>query len=208
MAKRGRRKKSGTSILPLIVICIIGFLVYKANPEYWQQGRLLEDLKKGGVQKPIEEDVVQKPVERQVEEKPEIDPNVSYPGSVKGAVTIPQNALRSVSTNDPLYKIINSRFIVAYGVLPNTADSRSLIGDMRVAIEEKGLKKYAFADSFLYEQDKRKETCSSSPAYEFLCGECDRKVCLINGRKKEIIPLQASVAPVISKLDQVVKEEW
>ena len=45
------KKKKG-SILPLIVVLILGFLAYKANPEYWQQGRLFQDLKNGGQKLP------------------------------------------------------------------------------------------------------------------------------------------------------------
>lgn len=206
MAKK-RRKKSGPSILPLLVVCIIGFLVYKANPEYWQQGRLIEDIRKGGVQKPVEEDIVKLPQERP-DDKPEIDPNESYPGSVSGAVTIPKVALKSVKTNDRLYKIIKSKFIVAYGILPNNETSRTLIADLNTEISDKGWKKQAFADSLLYEQSERKATCSASPAYEFLCGKCDRKICLINGRKHEIIPLNPSKSSVLAKLGQVIKEEW
>ena len=208
MAKKGKRKKSGPSILPLLVIGIIGFLVYKANPEYWQQGRLLDDIRKGGVQKPVDEDVVQKPVRKPVDEKPEIDPDESYPGSVKGAMTIPKTALKSVKSKDRIYKIINSKLIVTYGVLPDNESSRQLIGDIGAGITDKGWKKQAFANSLLYDQAKKKETCSISPAYEFLCDTCDRKVCLINGRKHEIIPLNPSVTSVLAKLGQVINEEW
>jgi len=205
--KKGKVKKNGPSILPLLAIGIIAFLVYRANPEYWQQGRLLDDIRKGGVQKVEQDTVVQKPV-REVEDEPEIDPDASFEGSVKGAMTIPKNVSKSVKVNDSLYKIINSKLIFAYGVLPDEDASRALIGEINNGISEAGLRKQFATKSLTYTKENKKEICSRGPAYEFLCKNCDKKVCLINGSKKEYIPLSPSAKTVLAKINQLSKDEW
>ena len=103
------KKKKG-NILPVLVIAIIAFLAYKANPEYWQQGRLFEDLKNAG-KKPSTEDVVQKPV---TPKKPKEDPNMMYDGSIKGSKTIPLAVRRAVNTSDPTYYTFRSKKITFY----------------------------------------------------------------------------------------------
>ena len=79
MKKNNSVKKKKTSILPLLVIVIVGFLAYKANPEYWQQGKLFEDLRNAGKKEVKQEEVEQI---AKVEKEPEIDPNAILDGSV------------------------------------------------------------------------------------------------------------------------------
>ncbi len=205
--KKAKVKKNGPSILPLLAIAIIAFLVYRANPEYWQQGRLLDDIRKGGIQKIEQETVVREPV-REVDDEPEIDPDASIEGSVKGAMTIPKNVSKSVKVNDSLYKIINSKLIFAYGVLPDDEASRSLISEINTGIIDAGLKKQYATKSLTYTKETKKEICSTNPAYEFLCENCDRKICLINGVKKEYIPLSPSAKSVLAKISQLSKQGW
>ena len=48
--KTNNSKKKKGNFLPILVVVIVGFLAYQANPSYWQQGKLFEDFRKKLIQ--------------------------------------------------------------------------------------------------------------------------------------------------------------
>ena len=204
------KKKKGPGILPLLVIGVIGFLAYRANPEYWQQGKLFEDLKNGGFQRPIEEspqeDVVKAPVV-ETEAEPELDPDVSYDGSIRGAKTIPRSVIRTVNPNDPMYGVLNSKFKFVYAVLPDTEVARDMVKEVRKNIDESELRDTYRLDVVFY-PDNDKTLCKVSVSKEYICNVCDRRFCVINTDKGEYLPIKPSVENVLATLEKLRKQPW
>ena len=209
MAKKAKRaKKKGPNVLTLLVFLIIGFLAYKANPEYWQQGKLLEDLKKGGVQKVEEEDIANIPDVEPEEYEPEVDPDASLEGSVKGAKTIPARVLKSSHSRDPMYGVIASKFKFVYVVAPSGDDSRALVGSIGESIKAEGLRDSYKVKGFYYDPSTKKQDCSVAETVKYFCDECDRKACIINGKAGEYMVLPASEKNVIAKIKQLSSQDW
>ena len=198
-------KKKNGNILPVLVIAIIAFLAYKANPEYWQQGRLFEDLKNAG-KKPSTEDVVQKPV---TPKKPKEDPNMMYDGSIKGSKTIPLAVRRAVNTSDPTYYTFRSKKITFYLIYPDGANGKKIVADIREGIINKDLRDKFSVDSLLYDQRKKSEQCGVSVPQQFLCDQCDRKICVVNPKKSEFLVISPTAQAAVSKMVALDKSgEW
>lgn len=208
--KVGKRRKKKGNILPFLVFVIIAYLAYSANPEYWHQGKLVQDFLNGGAKKESTEDIANIPdtPPEEYEPEPEIDPDASVAGSVKGAKTIPANVLKSVSSNDPMYYAFASRAKYIYFVMPNTQDSRELVAATNDEIKANGLKAKYVAAGMLYDSSNKKADCSKAATVEFFCKVCDRKACLVNARKGEYIPLQPTTSHVIAKIKQIEQQEW
>lgn len=192
--KNNSGKKKKTSILPLLVIVIVGFLAYKANPEYWQQGKLFEDLRNAGKKEVKQEEVEQI---AKVEKEPEIDPDAILDGSVKGSKTIPINVNKAVNSYEPTYSFMRSKYKTIYLVYPNNATGANIAKSVQEAMEKYNMREEWMFASLLYEPKMKKEACGISKSQEFFCEQCDRKICLINPRKQEFIVVgptaQASV---------------
>ena len=203
-----KKKKKG-SILPLIVVAIIGYLAYSANPEYWQQGKLFEDLQNGGFQREVEE--VEEPIanipDPEEEAKPVLDPDTSYDGSVPGSKTVPKNIRKTVNSYDPLYSVFSSKFRYAYAVLPEGDSSLKLVSDINEEIQNSDLKSVYRIEGFYYNSSNKEQRCSETPARKFFCEVCDRKICIVNPKKNEFVPVSASASSVISKMKQL-QEQW
>ena len=209
MAKKndgsGNKKKKG-NILPVLIIAIVAFLAYKANPEYWQQGRLFEDLKNAGKKQASTEEVVQKPVEPK---KPKVDPNAMFDGSIKGSKTIPLAVRRAVNTNDPTYYTFRSKKITFYLVYPDGANGKKIVADIRDGIINKDLRDKFSVDSLLYDQRKKSEQCGVSVPQQFLCDQCDRKICIINPKKSEFMVIAPTSQAAIGKMTSLNKSgDW
>lgn len=208
MAKKAKKaRKSGPNILPMIVLLIIGFLAYKANPEYWQQGKLIEDWKKGGVQKVEETEIANIP-EEDVEEEPDIDPDVSYDGSIKGSKTIPVNINKSIDNTDPVFGFMRTRFRVIYLVQPDSDRSKQMLDDLTKGRKEYGLNNEYIVESLLYSQADKKQRCGASEAQAFLCEVCDKKICIINPKKKEYITVQPSATAALKQAQNLSGDNW
>ena len=192
--KNNSVKKKKTSILPLLVIVIVGFLAYKANPEYWQQGKLFEDLRNAGKKEVKQEEVEQI---AKVEKEPEIDPDAILDGSVKGSKTIPINVNKAVNSYEPTYSFMRSKYKTIYLVYPNNATGANIAKSVQESMEKYNMREDWMFASLLYEPKMKKEACGISKSQEFFCEQCDRKICLINPRKQEFIVVgptaQASV---------------
>lgn len=190
----GTKKKKG-SILPLLVIVIVGFLAYKANPEYWQQGKLFEDLKNAGKKEVKQEDVAK--ITQPVDSTPKVDPDASTDGSVKGSKTIPINVNKAVNSYEPTYRFMRSKFKTIYLVYPDNSTGANIAKSVQESMEKYNMRDEWMFASLLYEPKKKKETCGVSKSQEFFCEQCDKKICLINPRKQEFIVVgptaQASV---------------
>lgn len=200
--KVGKKKKG--SILPLIVVLIIGYLAYSANPEYWQQGKIFDDLKNGGFQR--EAEVVDEPIANIPDEnaEPELDPDTSYEGSVPGAKTIPKNIRKSINSYDPLYYVVSTKFRYGYAVLPDGDNSKKLVSEINELIgADSELEKLYRIEGFYYNPSTRTKSCEETPARKFFCDVCDRKVCIVNPKKNEFIPVSASASSVIAKMKQL-----
>lgn len=182
--KNNSVKKKKTSILPLLVIVIVGFLAYKANPEYWQQGKLFEDLRNAGKKEVKQEEVEQI---AKVEKEPEIDPDAILDGSVKGSKTIPKNINKKVNTNDPTFKFMRSKFKTIYLVYPDNSTSKNVVKSINEALEKNNMKDEWMFTFLLYTQSTKKQACEASEPQAFFCEQCDKKICLINPRKQEFI---------------------
>lgn len=205
MGKSKNGKKNGGNIMPILVIAIIAFLAYKANPEYWQQGRLFEDLKNHGQKKVETEDISNIPTPE--ETKPAIDPDAILEGSVKGAKTIPINVNKAVNKSDPTYEIMRSKFKVFYMVYPDNPTAAKISDSMRAAIEKNNLRgEYTFA-SLLYTQSNKKQICGYTKPQAFLCEQCDKKICLINPKNKEFIVVAPTTQAAIGRA-KALKGEW
>ena len=101
-----KKKKKKGSILPLLVVVIIAFLAYQANPEYWQQGKLFQDIKNAGKKKEVETEDIAKIPEKPAE--PEVDPDAILDGSIKGAKTIPINIKKQIEVKKLKFNFKNS----------------------------------------------------------------------------------------------------
>lgn len=198
------KKKKG-SILPLIVVVIIGFLAYKANPEYWQQGRLFQDLKNGG-QKKVETEEIANVPKGPVE--PEVDPDAILEGSIKDAKTVPINIAKSIDKNDPMFNKFRSKFKTIYLVTQKSESSDKLSNDIRDAIEAQGLKGEFMFDSLKYEPKDKKKLCEVTEAQNFFCKQCDRKICLINPRKREFIVVAPTVSAALGRAKIIKESGW
>ena len=197
MAGRNNSKKG--NILPLVVIVIIGFLAYKANPEYWQQGKLVEDLKKLGNQEVKTEEVAEIP-QQQAPAAPTVDPDASLPGSVKGAKTIPINVNKSVNVNDPMYSILRSKFKTVYLVYPEGDAAKSIAQSVSEGISNSGLKGQYLFSSLYYTSSNKKQACEASLSQKFFCENCSKKICIINPQKQEYIVTAPTAQAAISKI--------
>ena len=198
------KKKKG-SILPLIVVLILGFLAYKANPEYWQQGRLFQDLKNGGQKKVETEEIANIPKEPQ---EPKIDPNEIREGSIKGSKTVPKYVLKAVNTKDPNYYMFRSKYKTIYLVTAESSSSKKLSSDISEAIQKQGLKDEFRFDSLLYAQSTKKAECERTTTLQFFCEQCDRKICIVNPEKKEFITVAPSLQGAIGKAKALQKSGW
>lgn len=205
MGKSKNGKKSGGNIMPILVIAIIAFLAYKANPEYWQQGRLFEDLKNHGQKKVATEDISTIP--NPEDTKPSIDPDAILEGSVKGAKTIPININKAVNKNDTTYYVLRSKLKTFYMVYPDNEAAKKISDAMRDAIEKNNLKgEYVFV-SYLYTQSNKKHVCNLSAPQAFLCEQCDKKICIINPKNKEFIVVAPTTQAAIGRA-KALKGEW
>lgn len=199
----GNKKKKG-SPLPLIIIVIIGFLVYKANPEYWQQGRLFHDWKNGVPQVETEE-VVKAP---EAPKKPDVDPDAILEGSAKGAKTIPINIRKTIGINDPNYEMFRSKFKTLYLVTQKSSSSEQLANQIRDAIKEEKLNDEFTFNALLYEAKDKKHLCGLSETQTFFCKQCDRKICIVHPRKLEYIVVAPTVQASIGRAKVLKKEGW
>ncbi len=200
-----KKKKNKGSILPFLVVVIIVFLAYKANPEYWQQGRLFQDLKNAGKKEVKTEDIAKVP---EKPKEPEVDPDAMFEGSIKGAKTIPINVSKAVNRNDPTYNTFRSKFKVIYLVSPKSNSSDKLADDIRLALQEQDLRDEFTFDSLRYQMKNKKKACEVSVPQNFLCEQCDRKICIINARKKEFLVVAPSVSAAIGRAKSIQKNGW
>ena len=201
----GNKKKKG-NILPFLVIVIIAFLAYKANPEYWQQGRLFEDLKNANKKEVKTEEVVQKPVEPA---KPKEDPNAMYDGSIKGSKTIPLSVRRAVNTKDPTYYTYRSKKITFYLVYPEGPAGEQIVAQIRDSIIDKKLRDKFAVSALLYSQKDKKQQCELTWPQQFLCEQCDRKICAVNPKKSEFLVIPPTAQAAISKMNELNKSgDW
>ncbi len=208
MAKKndgsGNKKKKG-NILPVLIIAIVAFLAYKANPEYWQQGKLFEDLKNAGKKEVKTEEVVKKPEPK----KPEKDPDLIYDGSIKGSKTIPAYVRRAVNTYDPNYYTFRSKFKTIFLVYPEGAAANKTLTQISEAIENKGFTDIYRVDSILYTQKEKAKQCDLSVTQKFLCEQCDRKICIINPKKSEFMVIAPTSQAAIGKMTSLNKSgDW
>ena len=202
--KNNSVKKKKTSILPLLVIVIVGFLAYKANPEYWQQGKLFEDLRNAGKKEVKQEEVEQI---AKVEKEPEFDPNAILDGSVKGSKTIPKNINKKINVNDPMYNVMRSKFKTIYLVYTDNSTSKNLIKAIDEALEKGDMKDNWRVAYLLYSQSNKKQACEASEPQAFFCEHCDKKICLINPRKQEFIVVGPSVQASVGRA-KALKGSW
>ncbi len=197
------KKKKG-NILPFLVVVIIGFLAYQANPEYWQQGRLFQDLKNGG-QKKVETEEVVTPKPK----KPEKDPNLIYDGTIKGSKTIPLYVRKAVNTYDPTYYVFRGKPKTLFLVYPDGSAAKKIVEDLNKGIEKRGLRGELAVDTILYTQKEKKEKCAATVPQQFLCEQCDRRICIINPKKAEFLVVSPSAQSALSKAAALVKSgEW
>ena len=208
MAKKndgsGNKKKKG-NILPVLIIAIVAFLAYKANPEYWQQGKLFEDLKNAGKKEVKTEEVVKKPEPK----KPEKDPDLIYDGSIKGSKTIPAYVRRAVNTYDPNYYTLRSKSKTIFLVYPEGAAANKTLTQISEAIENKGFTDIYRVDSILYTQKEKAKQCDLSVTQKFLCEQCDRKICIINPKKSEFMVIAPTSQAAIGKMTSLNKSgDW
>lgn len=202
-SSEGNKKKG--SMLPFLVILIIGFLAYKANPEYWQQGRLFQDLQNGGQKKVETEEIANIP---ETPAEPEIDPNEIREGSIKGSFTIPRYAVKAANKQDPNYFAFRSKYKTIYLVTAESSASKKTASDIASAIQEQGLREDYRSESFLYAQKTKEEECAKSKSFAFLCEQCDRKICIINPAKNEFIVVPPSASGAIAKAKALKKSDW
>ena len=197
-------KKKG-NILPVLVIAIIGFLAYQANPEYWQQGRLFEDLRNANKKEVKTEEVVKAPEPK----KPEKDPDLIYDGSIKGAKTIPLYVRKAVNTYDPTYYVFRGKPKTLFLVYPEGSAANKIIADISAGIEKRDLRGTLAVDSLLYTAKNKKERCEATVPQQFLCEQCDRRICIVNPRKSEFMVVAPSAQSALSKAVALVKSgEW
>ena len=201
-----KKKKKKGSILPLLVVVIIAFLAYQANPEYWQQGRLFQDIKNAGKKKEVETEDIAKIPEKPAE--PEVDPDAILDGSIKGAKTIPINIKKQIRKSDPTYEIFRFKFKVIYVLAPKSTASEKLVNDLREQLRSQDLRDYYTVSSRLYEMKDRRTTCEESEPQNFLCKQCDRRICIIHPRKKEYIVVSPTAQSAISRAKAILKEDW
>ena len=201
-----KKKKKKGSILPLLVVVIIAFLAYQANPEYWQQGRLFQDLKNAGKKKEAPTEDIAKIPDKPAE--PEVDPDAILDGSIKGAKTIPINIKKQIRKSDPTYEIFRFKFKVIYVLAPKSTASEKLVNDLREQLRSQDLRDYYTVSSRLYEMKDRRTTCEESEPQNFLCKQCDRKICIIHPRKKEFIVVAPTVSATISRAKSILNEDW
>ena len=200
-----KKKKNKGSILPFLVVVIIVFLAYKANPEYWQQGRLFQDLKNAGKKEVKTEDIAKVP---EKPKEPEVDPDAMLEGSIKGAKTIPINVTKEVNQNDPTYWVYRSKFKTIYLVAQKTNASQNLFNDFNDAIKNEGLKDEFVVSALLYEAKNKKSLCEATIPHNFLCKQCDRKVCIVNPKKREFLVVAATKQAVLGRVKQIARDGW
>ena len=198
------KKKKG-SILPLIVVVIIGFLAYKANPEYWQQGRLFQDLKNGGQKKVETEEIANIPQEP---EEPAVDPDAMLPGSIKDAKTIPINVVKALNSQDPTYGMFRSKFKVMYIVGQNSSSTDKLAEDLQAAIKEKDLRNDFAVFRLRYDLKDKRTVCGETEVTSFFCKQCDRRICFVHPKKKEFIVVNPTVSSAIAKAKTIKETGW
>ncbi len=198
-------KKKKSNILPVLVIAIIAFLAYQANPEYWQQGKLFQDLKNGGQKKVETEEVVAPPEPV----KPTRDPDLIYDGSIKGAKTFPAYVLRSVNTYDENFYVFRGFPKTLYLVYPKGAAADKIVSQLQEGIDKNGMKKELTVKTVLYTPKDKQKLCESSTTTKFFCEQCNRKICLVNPRKSEFMVLSPSAQSAFAKAKALVKSgEW
>lgn len=198
------KKKKG-NILPVLVIAIIGFLAYQANPEYWQQGRLFEDLRNANKKEVKTEEVVKAPEPK----KPEKDPNLIYDGTIKGSKTIPLYVRKAVNTYDPTYYVFRGKPKTLFLVYPDGSAAKKIVEDLNKGIEKRGLRGELAVDTILYTQKEKKEKCAATVPQQFLCEQCDRRICIINPKKAEFLVVSPSAQSALSKAVALIKSgEW
>lgn len=198
------KKKKG-NILPFLVIVIIGFLAYKANPEYWQQGRLLEDLKNANKKEVKTEEVVKAPEP----EKPEKDPDLIYDGSIKGAKTFPAYVLRAVNTYDQNFYVFRGIPKTLYLVYPKGAAADKIASQLQEGINKREMRNELAVKTLLYTSKDKKSQCEASITTQFFCEQCDRKICIINPKKAEFLVVSPSSQAALAKAVALVKSgEW
>lgn len=200
----GNKKKKG-NILPFLVIVIIAFLAYKANPEYWQQGKLFQDLQNGGVKKVEAEEVVKAP---EAPPEPKEDPNEIKEGSIKGSYTVPRYAIKAANQQDPNYYAFRSISKTIYLVAAKSPASEKIAEEIDAAIQEHDLRKEYRSQSFLYSAKTKKDECAQSDSFAFLCEQCDKKICIINPAKSEFVVVAPSSSAAISKAKALLKSGW
>ena len=198
------KKKKG-NILPVLVIAIIGFLAYQANPEYWQQGRLFEDLRNANKKEVKTEEVVQAPEPK----KPEKDPDLIYDGSIKGAKTFPAYVLRAVNTYDQNFYVFRGIPKTLYLVYPEGAAADKIVSQLQEGINKREMRKELAVQTLLYTSKDKKTKCESSTTNKFFCEQCDRRICIVNPRKSEFMVVAPSAQSALSKAVALVKSgEW
>lgn len=203
--KTNNSKKKKGNFLPLLVVVIVGFLAYQANPSYWQQGKLFEDLKNAGKQEAPTEQVSKVP--EKVDTTPKVDPDASLDGSVKGSKTIPINVNKSVNNAEPTYAFMRSKFKTIYLVYPDNSTGAGLAKKIYDEFNNSDLKDDWRFISFLYPQNKKKDACSVSKSQQFFCDMCDKKICLINPKKQEYIVVGPTAQASLGRA-RTLKGDW
>ncbi len=203
--------KNKTSVLPILVVAIIGFLAYKANPDYWKQGKIFEDFEKYMQNRQEQqEELTDVPIQQEAvkkQEEPEIDPDASFGGSVDGSKTIPINVNKAVHRNDPTYYVLRTSYKTIYFVYEKGSQKEQLYNELRNTIKESDFKQYWAVSGMSYEKGKMKEECTASVPLNFLCEQCAKGVCLLNPRKKEFLVVPLSKSAIMSRVKSLTERE-
>ena len=185
--------KGGGNIIPLIVIGIAVFFSYKANPDFWTQGKLFTDFKTNATKTVETNDIANIPAK-----EPEAPPPPPQP-SVQGAQFIPQDVVSKTIPNDPLYKVFRANHKIIYFAYADCPRGQAMREAIRKGLEQEGLSQDFWFECSLMPQGQTITVEPQNVAQKFLYDNCSNNICILNPPENEIMILPQNSASVIGR---------